>query len=157
MKYHKQINDYTCGSTALVNVMKDFGIELTEKYIRRLLGTDRSGTTEDDLLRVSEDFDFITKEVKSKSIAVFKRKLVKDLKEGNKLIMCVDNNSHWISVLEYKDRRIKLVDSRYKDDLGKKIVQWLTVKQLTDRSHNFDLETNVKEFYYIALKLAEDN
>ena len=157
MKYHKQINDYTCGSTALVNVMKDFGIELTEKYIRRLLGTNKEGTDGFSILMVAEDYNFETKEVKSKSIDVFKRKLIKDLKLGYKIILITDNNQHWISVLGYYNRKTKIVDSRYADELKKPIVQYVTAKQLADRSHNYDLETNVKEFYYIALKLAEDN
>lgn len=156
MKYHKQINDYTCGSTALVNCFKECGIELTERYVRKLLGTNKSGTDEFSLLIIAEDYGFKTKEVNSKSIEVFKRKIVKDLKEGYKIILATDNYAHWIAVLNYDKRKIKIVDSRYADDLNKSIVQKQTVKQLADRCHNFNLETNKKDFYYIGLKLESE-
>lgn len=156
VKYHKQTNDYTCGSTALKNIFLEFGINITEKYLRKQLGTDRNGTDEWSLQCVAEDYGFETKEVKSKSFQIFRKKIVKDLKNGCKIILLTDNFTHWISVIEYKQRKIKIVDSRYKDELNKSIVQWLTVKQLADRSHNFDLQTNKKEYYYIALILKED-
>jgi len=156
MKYHKQETNFSCGASAIRNVFKAFGVSLTEKYLRKLLGTDSKGTDEFSLLMIGEDYGFKTKEVKSKSIEVFKRKVIKDLKDGYKLILAVDNYSHWIAVMEYKDRRIEIIDSRYHDDLGKKIKQYVTVKQLADRSHNYDIETNVKEFYYIGLLLKDE-
>lgn len=150
--YKPQEREYSCGPAALRNCLIHFGKDITEKTVRMACETKKDGTDEDELIAGCEHFGFETKEIVSVSPNVFKRRLLKGLKNGKVFIVSSADHNHWIPVLEYKNRKLKVVDSDYQKE-KKSIVQYITTKQMVDMTFCYDKFTNKKQFYALELSL----
>ena len=150
--YKPQERDYSCGPAALRNCLIHFGYSITEKTIRKVCEANKEGTDEEGMYNGCFHFGFDPIELYSISPEVFKRKIIKGLKQGKVYIVSVEDGNHWISALEYKGRKIKIVDSDYRR-FGKSIVQYLTSNQLINTSFCYDKFNKKKTFYAIELTL----
>lgn len=149
-KYKEQETEWSCGASALRNILKHYKIvDVTERTVREACGTNKkNGTTEAGLIQGAEKYGLQTKEWESRSSEVFKRKVTKALKEGKALILNSDALHHWIVALEYHNRRIRIIDSMFRVN-RKSIDQWVTLKQLAEMCDCYDRERERKYFYGI--------
>ena len=146
-KYFPQEKGFSCGASALRNCLSHFGITLTEAYLRKVCNTNKDdGTSFDDLYEASQNY-FDVNEIVSISPNVFQRRITKGLKNGKVYIISVDNHQHWISCVEYYNRKVKIIDS----DWEKGVVHWITMRQLVEMSFCYDKNSDRKEF--LALEL----
>ncbi len=150
--FKAQEKDYSCGATALRNCLIHFtGQDVSEKTIRKYCNTKQDGTDEDDLSDGAELFGFDVRQIKTKSINIFKRKIIKGLKNGKVFIISTEAHNHWIAVVEYSKRKVKIVDSDYQKYTDKSIVQYITMKELADTTFGYDKFDKEKYYYFLEL------
>jgi len=149
-RYKSQETEYSCGSSAVRNILIHFKIaDVTEATVRKACGTTKNnGTTEAGLLEGLEYYGLQTREWESISSQVFKSKVTKALKSGRAIILNSDALHHWIVALEYKNKKVRIIDSLFKDS-HKSIDQWVTLKQLSEMCDCYDRERQKKYFYGI--------
>ncbi len=117
----------------------------SEKKIRNLSDCDReNGTSEKKIIRALKSLDFDVKEFYNKTDAAFKQRVTYNLKKGNKLIILTDHEDHWISVVEYHNKHITIIDPEQK-----RVKKILTPKELAKWCLNFNKRT--KETYYYGI------
>lgn len=157
MKYRAQEKDYSCGANSLRNVLIHFKLaSVTEETVRKACKTsEEHGTTEAGLLEGAEHFGLESKEWETVSKDIFKRKVIKALKEGRTLIVNTDALWHWVTVLEYKNKRVKIIDSMYKT-VNKSIEQWITLRSLSDMCLCYDRGKDRKTYYGIELWMEDE-
>src|ERR1051325_7282867 len=97
------------------------GYNYSERRIRNLCGTDKLyGTDEKKLFKALKQLGFKYKIIYNRSESAFKQRILYNLKKNNKLILLTDNELHWISVIEYKNKKITIIDpqeARLKQEL----------------------------------------
>ena len=148
-KYFEQETPYSCGASALRNVLKQFSIVKTEKHLRKVCNVDTTGTSPANLIKAIEKFRLQYREIQTKSVSKFKQVIRDGLNKGNKFILLVDNTQHYISVISKTGRKVKIIDS---DFIEKgKISPELTMTQLVNMSYNYDKLTDKKYFYLIEV------
>lgn len=155
-KYKPQERDWSCGASALRNVIIHFKIaNVQEKTVRKACSTTRKdGTSENGLLEGAWYYGLETNEWEVKSPQVFKNKVTKALKAGRAIILNSDGLQHWVVAVDYQKRKVRVIDSMYRES-RRSIDQWLTLKQLTEMCHCFDRGRNNKYFYGIECWLEE--
>lgn len=149
MKYYDVEKKYSCGACAIRNCLVEHGIDVSELYLRKLSDTSIDGADEKMLLQAANHF-VETKVYQGSSIDVFKRRISKCLKRNSTILLCVNDELHWISVVRYKNRKVRIIDPVYKE-YRKKIVQELTMKQLSAMANIFSRKTNKTGYYFIEL------
>jgi len=157
-KYKSQATEFSCGASALRNVLIHFKIaDVTEKTVRKACETTKeNGTTEAGLLQGAEYYGLKTREWESISPSVFAVKISKALRDGKVVILNSDALQHWIVALEYSNRKIRIIDSMFKES-KKSIDQWVTLKQLTEMCHCYDRERGKKYFYGIECWVEDES
>lgn len=144
-KYKRQSTQFTCGLAALVNCLLYFNIKTSERYLRNDVGiksNKKHGTNPNGIIKGILYFGLDYKIHYSTSERVFKNKLFKAFKRDSTCIILVRHCAHWIAALEYRNKKIFIVDSEYKEEAQKKIEQNITFKNLASIANNFD------QFYY---------
>lgn len=155
--YKKQEKTYSCGPAAIRNCLIHFNIFVTERAIRKQCNvTDTSGTNEDQLIQGCEYYGFNVTEIETRSIDVFKRKISKGLKQGKVYIASTEHHNHWVCILDYKNRKVKIVDSDYRKYVDKSIVQYITFKQLLETAHSYNKFDGIKTCYALELELKDE-
>jgi len=145
MKWKLQETNFSCGPAALRNCMIKFGFSYSEKYIREKTKTDKDGTDWNDLRDAVNKFNFQVKEVHSRSEDVFGRKILKALKAGHACIMATDNFEHGVAIIDYKKRKLIIIDSYAKKE------QKFTLKEVKFFAANFERETKKREYYFLEV------
>lgn len=154
MKFYEQVTHYSCGAAAFRNLLSLYKRKYTEKAIRELCLTRTQGTSIRGFINACNYFGFdvkhymnFTKKRGDKAIDDLKRLLDANYKP----IMCVDNFSHWVLCIGYREDSLILVNSesgspriKYytKDELLKK--WWGNDKRYFDRSQYYCLCIKVK-------------
>lgn len=151
IKYKSQETNYSCGASSLRNILIHYGIKLTEKYLRRLCNTSRDGTYEEDLVQAAEHFSFDTKTTTTVSEERFKKEISKGLRSGSVFLVLTEFESHWIAVVEMKNKRVKIIDSA----LDNPVLLW-TLGQLATVSLNYEKDKNRKYYHFIKLTLRSE-
>jgi len=145
MTFHRQETGFTCGPASVRNSLLAMGYRVSERRIRELAGTDKNnGTDEKKLLRAIKSLGFQYKEFYNKSESAFKQRVVYNLKKNNKLIILTDHEYHWISVVDYQNKYLSIIDS-----WARNIKKELTPKELSRWCLNFNKKT--KETYYYGI------
>jgi ABC-type bacteriocin/lantibiotic exporter with double-glycine peptidase domain len=145
MTYYRQETRYSCGPASIRNCLLSLGEYHSERKIRRLAGSDKSkGTNEKKLCRAIKILGFDTKEIYNKSEAAFIQRIKYNIKNNNKIIVLTDHEDHWISVVDYKNKYLRVIDPE-----SKKVNIYLTPKELAKWCLNFNKDT--KETYYFGI------
>lgn len=152
--YQPQETPYTCGPASLKNCMLHYKVDVTESEVRKLCGTKKNeGTNEYQLEQAAISLGFKVRFIESKSPNVFKRKLSKGFSEGKVYIVSTEDHNHWISAVEYYNRKIKIVDSDYKKYVHKSILQYITFKQLLETSYCYNKFQKIKTCFALELEI----
>jgi ABC-type bacteriocin/lantibiotic exporter with double-glycine peptidase domain len=121
------------------------GYNHSERKIRKLAGSDKvNGTNEKKLLRALRALGFKYKELYNKSDSAFKQRVIYNLKRNNKLIILTDHEDHWISVIDYQNKHLKVIDPR-----ERRVKKELTPKELAKWCLNFNKKS--KQTYYYGI------
>lgn len=152
MKFYKQKTHFSCGAACFRNLLSLWGCRMTEKKARRICNTNRLGTDEKDLMSVCKYMKYNFKELKitrrkygSKAFC----RLIYLLKKGYKVILCVDNFSHWVLAIGHRKRKIIIVDS----EKGIQLIKYFNRERLLNRWWGSDKKCFEKSQYYgLAIK-----
>jgi len=129
MGFAPQPNLWQCGPFALKHALVMLGILADEKQITRIAGSEpSSGTDEVELGRAARKFGCDLRVVRRHDPDEARQELVACLKRGNPCLVCVEEWSHWITVVKEEKGRFILIDSRKKAVLS--IVPWRQFKNL---------------------------
>ncbi len=145
MTFHKQETAFTCGPASLRNALLSMGFNHSERKIRTFTHSDRmNGTSEKKLIRAIKGLGYNYKVLYNKSESAFKQRVVYNLKRDNKLIILTDHEDHWISVTDYSNKYLEVIDPEQK-----RVKKYLTPKELSKWCLNFNKHT--KETYYYGI------
>jgi ABC-type bacteriocin/lantibiotic exporter with double-glycine peptidase domain len=102
----------SCGAAAIRNVLKCFGQNVGEHRLRQLAQTDEDGTTEAGVLNALDHLGFTSEVFDTAKVAHAKAALSKYLAQGMPMIVAVDQDTHWATVVGMLgDKRYVIVDS----------------------------------------------
>jgi ABC-type bacteriocin/lantibiotic exporter with double-glycine peptidase domain len=101
----------SCGAAAIRNVLKCFGQNVGEHRLRQLAETDEDGTTEAGVLNALDHLGFTSEVFETEKATHAKAALIKYLKAGMPLIVAVDQDTHWATVVGMVGNRYVIVDS----------------------------------------------
>jgi len=110
---YKQPNDFSCGPYALKHALTVLGVTAEPERLARLAKTHWwSGTDEVRLARAARAQDCDMPLVRKTDEDDARHALVKCLRDGYPVLMCVDDWEHWITVVHHERGRFVALDSR---------------------------------------------
>ncbi len=129
MGFSPQPNRWQCGPFALKHALVMLGILADEKQISRVSGANRlSGANEKQLARAARKFDCELVLRRRTHPREARRELVGCLRQGLPCLMCINEWSHWITVVKEEKGCFIVLDSR-----DEAVLEILTWKQLESR------------------------
>jgi predicted double-glycine peptidase len=143
---YRQETKFSCGASAIRNVIESLnGIVPSEKYVRRICQTTIQGTNEKGIIRGLIKLGYSAEIFETSNEVTFKNRLKKILTQGKKAIVIIQENSHWIAVTGYSNKRIIFADSDFK-----KVEQRFTLNEFTMICRNID-KINKKTCYFMIV------
>jgi len=113
MGLYPQPNKWQCGPFALKHALVMLGRVVNENRLSRIAGSHWwAGTDEIKLARAAKAYDCELRFVRRKSPLRAKRELLVSLKKGYPALLCVENWSHWITVVGAERGKLIFIDSR---------------------------------------------
>jgi hypothetical protein len=110
--FYPQPNEWTCGPFALKHALLALGRMVDVTQIATTARTHWwSGTNEIQLARAARAFECDLVLERRSDAEQARKLLVKFLREQTPVLLCVDEWTHWITVLRAEDRRFVVVDS----------------------------------------------
>ncbi|MCB9561405.1 MAG: hypothetical protein H6708_13445 [Kofleriaceae bacterium] len=110
--FYPQPNNWTCGPFALKHALVALGHGVDAKDIQLTAkSTWGAGTDEIQLARAARSFDCDLMLERRRDPDEARKLLVKYLREQTPVLLCVDQWSHWITVVRHADRRFVVIDS----------------------------------------------
>lgn len=110
--FYPQPNEWTCGPFALKHALLALGRMVDVTQIASTARTHWwSGTNEIQLARAARAFECDLVLERRSDAEEARKILTKHLREQTPVLLCVDEWSHWITVLRAEDRRFVVVDS----------------------------------------------
>lgn len=101
-----QKDDFSCGKACVQMVLYHFKVRPLSN-LQRLLKTNENGTYQKNIIHAIKKHGLKIRIVQSKRIYVSARK---DLAKGCLLILCVDDNLHWIVVRKMTKKTVYIAD-----------------------------------------------
>ena len=105
-----QQHPYSCGAAALRSILYVMGKSVMEKTIRRVAGTTEEGTDEDGLKRAIEHYRLRHRKFEKTNIHEAVKGLKSELRRGNAMLLAVDKQDHWVSVIGILGKKILVFD-----------------------------------------------
>lgn len=107
-----QPNQWQCGPFALKHALIMLGKIVDEQELSRRAGTQQcDGTDEVQLARAARAYDCTLRVMRYTNPLHAKRELLRQLKRGNPVLLCVDRWDHWITVVGAEKGRFVTMDS----------------------------------------------
>ena len=111
--FYPQPNEWTCGPFALKHALLALGRMVDVAQISTTAKTHWwSGTDEIQLARAAREFECDLVLERRSDAEQARKVLVKYLREQTPVLLCVEEWTHWITVLRAEDRRFVVVDSQ---------------------------------------------
>ena len=111
--FYPQPNEWTCGPFALKHALLALGRMVDVQEIASTAKTHWwSGTSEIQLARAARSFDCDLVLERTADPDVARKILSKRLREQTPVLLCVDQWSHWVTVVREENRRFVVVDSQ---------------------------------------------
>jgi hypothetical protein len=109
---YRQPNDFSCGPYALKHALTMLGITADPVRLAKLAKVHWwSGSDEVRLARAARAHDCSMPLVRRYDADEARRAMVKTLREGHPLLLCVDDWEHWITVVHHSKGRFVVLDS----------------------------------------------
>ena len=113
MGIYPQPNLWQCGPFALKHALVVLGVLKDERALSRVAGTHWwHGTDEIQLARAARAFDCDLLTIRRNDPERARRELVRYLRRGLPVLLCVDEWGHWLTVVKHEQSRFILLDSR---------------------------------------------
>jgi hypothetical protein len=110
--FYPQPNDWSCGPFALKHALVALGRLVDEDKIATIARTHWwSGTDEIRLARAARAFDCDLESVRTLDADKARGILVKKLRGGSPVLLCVDQWEHWITVVGHETSKFVIIDS----------------------------------------------
>jgi hypothetical protein len=139
--FYPQPNDWTCGPFALKHALAALGKLVDAREIKDIARSHWwSGTNEIQLARAARMFDTDLKLERRREDEQARKILVKYLRDQVPVLLCVDEWTHWITVVRHEDRRFVVIDSE--DDPVLNVVSW---QQLRARWRYHDVDYDKRD------------
>ncbi len=123
MGIYPQPNLWQCGPFALKHALVVLGVLQGERALSRVAGTHWwHGTDELQLARAAQAFECDLLTIRRADAERARRELVRYLKRGLPVLLCVDEWAHWLTVVKFEQGKFILLDSREKKVLT--IASW---------------------------------
>ncbi len=147
MGIYPQPNIWQCGPFALKHALAMFGVLKDEKDISKLAGSHWwAGTDELQLGRAARKFGVDILMIRRNDESHAKAELVRYLRRGIPVLLCVDEWSHWLTAVNVEQGKFILLDSREKKVVT--IASWTTLKRMWVYHEDDELDdTAVHTFY----------
>jgi hypothetical protein len=107
-----QADQASCGAAAMSNALSAMGVSRTEAECAALCGTSTDGTSAKGLLRglrLVEGLDPSAFREARQDVAILR--LYAALHQGRPVILCVDQDEHWVAAVGLLAGRVLVVDS----------------------------------------------
>ena len=128
MGIYPQPNLWQCGPFALKHALVVLGVLKDERALSRVAGTHWwHGTDELQLARAAQAFDCDLLTIRRADAERARRELVRYLRRGLPVLLCVEEWGHWITVVKYDQSRFILLDSREPKVLA--IASWTQLRR----------------------------
>lgn len=109
-----QPDKFSCGIYAVMNAALALGYVFSRRKISKYSGTTVDGTSEQGIKNALLNLDFKIKEISGHGdYGDFLRKVNLSLKKSKPVILCVDKNTHWVTVLGKLGDLYVVFDSSY--------------------------------------------
>jgi hypothetical protein len=139
--FYPQPNDWTCGPFALKHALAALGKLVDARDIKEIARSHWwSGTDEIQLARAAREFDCDLVLERRREPEAARKMLIKFLREQTPVLLCVDEWTHWITVVRHEDRRFVIIDSE--DDPVLNVVTW---QQLRTRWRYHDTDYDKRD------------
>lgn len=141
MGIYPQPNLWQCGPFALKHALLMHGILVPEQEISRMAGTNWHGTDEAQLARAARRFGCELDMIRRLDPDNARRMLVRYLRKGVPCLICIQEWSHWVTVVKEEKGHFILLDSR--DPAVLVIASWPRLKNMWvyHEPDDFDEET----------------
>lgn len=106
-----QSRKFSCGPTALHNALEAMGIHRSEDELAGLAGTTTDGTSEVGLKKAADAMGVLAGTISEKRFEVARLKLFEHVYRQGTAILCVDDYSHWVTVVGLSGHRFIVIDS----------------------------------------------
>lgn len=150
--FYPQPNEWSCGPFALKHALLALGRMVDADEIAATARTHWwSGTNEIQLARAAREFECDLVLERRSDPEDARKVLVKHLRDQTPVLLCVDEWSHWITVLRAEDRRFVVVDSN--DDPLLSVRTWPQLRSWW-RYHDTDYATDKPPTLYDMMAVA---
>lgn len=145
--YKHQTTGFTCGVTALQNCLAQLDHIVSEAQIRDYAHTTKNGTSQTGLINAIKKLGYKYRIIRNVNYTPFAEKLKRHLKAEHSIILLTDHEEHWVSIINYTDKKFYVIDPQRGEPLNK----FFTTKELQPWCNNFDKKN--KTCYYLAISL----
>jgi len=144
MGFSQQPNRWQCGPFALKHALIMLGILADEKAISKIAGSDKNtGTNEVQLARATRKYDCDLLLERREDAAEARRALGEHLRQGLPCLVCINEWSHWVTIVKEEKGRFIVLDS-----YDEAVLVILTWKQLESCwVYHLDVESQQKTLY----------
>ena len=106
-----QITPYSCGSAALVNALRCYGVKIAEMRVKKLAGTTKDdGTNEHGILDALKALKFKGEMIETHDEDDAWKEIVYGIEIGHPVILCVSNLQHWVTVVGKLGNKFLVID-----------------------------------------------
>lgn len=147
MGIYPQPNIWQCGPFALKHALAMLGVLKDEREISKLAGSHWwHGTDDLQLGRAARKFDCDILMVRRHSQSHAKAELVRYLRRGIPVLLCVDEWSHWLTAVNVEQGKFILLDSREKKVVT--IADWATLRRMWVYHEDDEMDDTAVHTYY---------
>jgi len=147
MGIYPQPNIWQCGPFALKHALAMLGVLKDERDISKVAGSHWwHGTDELQLGKAARKFDCDLLMIRRHDQAHARAELVRYLRRGIPVLLCVDEWSHWLTVVNVEQGKFILLDSREKKVVT--IADWPTLRRMWVYHEDDELDDTVVHTLY---------
>jgi hypothetical protein len=147
MGIYPQPNIWQCGPFALKHALVSLGVLKDEREISKLAGSHWwHGTDELQLGRAARRFGCELQMIRRHKDAQARTELVRFLRRGVPVLLCVDEWSHWLTAVNVEHGKFILLDSREKKVVT--IADWPTLRRMWVYHEDDDVDDTVTHTFF---------
>lgn len=147
MGIYPQPNIWQCGPFALKHALAMLGVLKDEREISKLAGSHWwNGTDEIQLGRAARKFDTDLLMIRRHDQAQARAELNRYLRRGIPVLLCVDEWSHWLTVVNVEQGKYILLDSREKKVVT--IANWAALRRMWVYHEDDEMDDTITHTLY---------
>jgi len=130
MGIYRQPNDWQCGPFALKHALLALGTFAHEDELSAIAGSSPAiGTDEVGLGRAASAYRTDLRVVRRRTAPAARRVLVRWLRRGVPVLLCVDQWDHWVTAVGHDEKEVVLLDSRPSSPSVLSVEPWTCLRE----------------------------